>query len=1335
VAWIFAVLAAGIGGAGYAYYRNQRAYLQQEAESNLSAIADLKASQLAAWRAERAGDAGMIRRNEILARTVAQLLRGGGSSRAIRAEVLNWLVALQEQYGYGNVLLLDARGVLRLAATPGVERLGGQTQVLAGQAIRTRQVIFGDLERGEASQAVHLDVFAPLVVAEECVGLVVLRVDPERFLYPLIRRWPTSSPSAETVLGRREGDEVLFLNDLRHLPKTALRLRFGLGNRELPMVQAALAGQPPVRGRDYRGNPVLAALRTVPHSPWLLVSKVDLDEIESPVREQARLTAAAGGALILAAFLAVGALWKRRELRLIRERQEGELKRRVLEQHYAYLNRFGNDIVLLAAADGRILEANDRALEAYGYTREQLLGMRIPHLRPPAARVEAERCINRLLEKGRLLYEAEHARQDGVTFPVEVSSRVITLEDQTFIQGIVRDISERKRAEAALRESETRYRTLVEQMPAMTYRVALQQRQDTLYVSPQVRSLLGYSQQECEADPLLWSRHVHPEDQPRVAAELARCVALGAPAELEYRIQRRDGSTAWVSDRAVLVRDEEGQALFVQGVVVDITSQRRAEEERRMLSHVLEHGPASIMITDRVGNIEYVNRKFTEVTGYLAEEVLGQNPRLLQSGRTPVEEYRKLWETITAGREWRGTFCNRKKNGELYWEAATITPIRNAAGEVTRYVGVKEDITQQREMLEALRLSEERFRMAVESASDLVWEWDLASGAMSYFGRFAETVQEGRVAQLPATYQAWRELVHPEDLARVETAMADHLARGSPFREQYRVVIGDRQLYLEGRGTAVRDRDGRPYKWVGLVTDITAARRTEEKLSRLAAIVQSSDDAIVSLDLNGTITSWNAAAQRLCGYAAQEVVGQPVAILAPAEAELPQDLTRALEQVRRGQAVRCDRTFTARQGGERIPLSLSVSPIQCRSGEVLGASIIARDISEREQAQQALEQALAAARESTELKSRFLANMSHEIRTPMHGILGMSELLADTSLSEEQRECVGAIRDSAEALLRLLNDILDLSKIEAGRMELESVVFDPAREVEQAQATLAATAQKKGLRLTAQIESGLCRLVRGDPLRLRQVLLNLAGNALKFTEHGEVAIRAEIVEENDHNVTLRCLVSDSGIGIPQDQQARLFQSFVQGDGSITRRYGGSGLGLAISRQLVELMGGAIHVQSEPGHGSTFSFTAVLEKAEAVEPAELSPADRGNLDHRRILLAEDNEVNQRILLRFLQRAGCQVDVAPDGQEAVEAALQTCYDAILMDVQMPRMDGYTATAEIRRRENGRGRTPIIAMTANAMKGDREKCLGAGMDDYLSKPVRLEELKRLLCRWAGR
>ena len=546
---------------------------------------------------------------------------------------------------------------------------------------------------------------------------------------------------------------------------------------------------------------------------------------------------------------------------------------------------------------------------------------------------------------------------------------------------------------------------------------------------------------------------------------------------------------------------------------------------------------------------------------------------------------------------------------------------------------------------------------------------------------------------------------------------------------------------------------------------------SEEKFRSISA---SALDAIIMMSPEGIISFWNRAAERIFGYNQQEALGRNLhELLVPQRYHEAYD--NAMPDFRHtGLGNALGRTLEMeglRKDGTEFPVEMSLSSLQFY-GEWHAVGIL-RDITERKRAEESLQRSKREIEEANRelalsyevanrlaheaslanaAKSEFLANMSHEIRTPMNGIIGMTGLIQSTALSGEQREFTRMIQLSSESLLSLINEILDFSKIEAHKMELERIDFDLRATLEDLNAILGLRAREKGLDYTCWIAPNVPTLLRGDPGRLRQILLNLAGNAIKFTARGYVTIHVAVEHENGDDITLRFEIKDTGIGIPKHNAEYLFQPFTQADSSITRRYGGTGLGLSISKHLAELMSGQIGVNSTQGEGSLFWFTAVLGKQPAsavwaheaaAEVREESGAPATPSTHRRdenprsslrILLAEDNPVNQKVALKMLERMGYRADIVRNGREVLAALTVQPYDLVLMDVQMPEMDGLEATRRIRAPESTvrNHRIPIVAMTAHAMKGDREICLEAGMDDYLTKPIQLAPLEAALNHW---
>jgi PAS domain S-box-containing protein len=491
-------------------------------------------------------------------------------------------------------------------------------------------------------------------------------------------------------------------------------------------------------------------------------------------------------------------------------------------------------------------------------------------------------------------------------------------------------------------------------------------------------------------------------------------------------------------------------------------------------------------------------------------------------------------------------------------------------------------------------------------------------------------------------------------------------------------------------------------------------------------LADTATDAIVTVDDSGRILFANPAVERLFGYSPEEVVGEPLSMLAPERDR--QRHEAVFDGVRAGRyqvSVSAARVAGLRKDGRELALELSCG--EGRVGHQRFFTGILRDVSDRHAAEQALIQAREQAIESSRLKSEFLASMSHEIRTPMNGVTGMLELLLEESLTDQQRKRVSVALGSAQALLTIINDILDLSKIEAGKLDLVPEWTDVRSIVDDVVGLLRPMASDKGLQVESSCGADVPARVLADGGRLRQVLLNLAGNAVKFTDEGRVSIAVTVVSTTRERVRLRCSVSDTGIGIPADQIPLVFEKFTQLEGAAERRTNGTGLGLSICRKLIGLMGGTIQVASQPGKGSRFWFDVEVPFAgqeRTTAPAQpQATADVSRARDARVLLVEDNPVNRQFALAVLKSVGALITVAVDGREAVRLASEGEYDLILMDCQMPVMDGYEATRRIRAAGIT---TPVIALTANAMEGDRDRCAAAGMDDYLAKPIRPDTLR---------
>ncbi len=1241
----------------------------------------------------------------------------------------------------------------------------------------------------------------------------------------------------------------------------------------------------------------------------------------------------AGWVVFIDIFLIISCLRGTRELQEIAERTTAL---EVGEERFRDLFDNANDIIYTRDLAGNITSLNKTGERITGYTQDEAVRMNIAEVVAPEYTEAVRRMLARKIEEQTpTAYDFQIVTKTGERVLLEVSTRM-TFENgvPSGAQCIGRDITERKRIEESLRETTTLQTAILDGANYMLISVGLDGTINTFNRAAEL--LTGYAAAEVvgkETPALIHDAEEIGEYARELSAELGQTVEPGSefgffvakpragiPFEREWTIVRKDKTRFPTLLSISALRDADGEITGYLAIGSDITERKQAEESLSLMASIVESSDDAIISKSLDGIILSWNAGATKLYGYTAAEAVGQNTFMLLAPDRPDEET-KILERIKRGENIEHYETARlRKNGEVIDVSLTISPIKDSNGTITSASAIARDITESKraelerqvsaEIIQGITTTsnlDELYKLAHESINKLLpaencfialhnpvtdlihfeyWvdevdavmsPYPLGKGFTSYILRTGEPIL--------LTEEIKKQMYERGEVEQVGTSSASWL--GVPLRTRER-TIGVLAVQYYDKDNAYTQRDLELLASIGDQLALAIERKqTEIELqAREAQLTEAQQIAHIGnweWDIASNKLLWSDELYRIFGLEPQEFVATYEEYLTFIHPEDMKLVTGGVETALRDKKFPSYDHRIIRPDGTVRTIHADGKVIVDENGNAVKLVGIAQDITEQKQIEAELAAARDAALESARLKSEFLANMSHEIRTPMNGVIGMTGLLLDTELDEEQREFTETVRSSADSLLTIINDILDFSKIEAGKMTFERLDFDLRNTVESTAGLLAERAQNKRIELASLVRSDVPTLVCGDAGRIKQVLLNLVGNAVKFTERGEVTLCVEKKAETSTHITVRFAVTDTGIGISPEARRSLFQAFVQADGSTTRKYGGTGLGLAISKQIVEMMGGEIGVESEPDKGSTFWFVVKLEKQSAAaviahaprsdlrdlrvlvvddnatnrkilvhqtaswgmnpveaesgaaalellrasiqssEPFDVALLDlmmpgmngfelaravkqdsqlsnvrlvlmpsfgsrgdgqsareigiaaylmkpvrqsqlfdclatimgegktaasnalsashlvtRHSLEENkfaadtRILIAEDNAVNQKVSRRQVENLGYRADVVENGVEALEALSKIPYDIVLMDCQMPQMDGYEATKEIRRREGTNKHTVIIAMTANALEGESEKCLAAGMDDYISKPVNVEELQRLLERW---
>ncbi len=1216
---IIAILSIG----GYFYYNYSTKHIRTEKENDLQGITTLKNNQLVQWREQRIADAKMITDSRFFANGIEEWLNNR-NIKQLNTDILEQLQSAITNYGYEDIFLVSVQGELFLSLEPNLKEIDDVTKAKITNITNKNDLTFTDLYFCPGHNTIHYDIIAPVKNNESTViAYLVFRINPYKFLYPFIQIWPLPSESAEMLLVRKDGDSVLFLNELRHQKNTELQLRIPLTRKDLPATQAILGRTGIFDGNDYRGIEVIACLAHVPNTDWFLVSKVDKSEIFAEINFRGIIVSIIIILLILS--LTIGITW------IYHFRQKNIFKNlwQTQEEYRTILYSIG-DAVITTDISGRITNMNKVAESLTGWKEAKAIGKKLVNvfnIINEETRATAEDPVSKVLKNGHIVELANHTvliSKNGTEYQIADSAAPIKNEKGE-TKGVVlvfSNVTDKYAAQKQLKESEERFNLAMQASNDGLFDWNLETNE--IYYSPGWKRMLGYEDHELPNDFSVWENTTDKEDvrkswelqQKLISKEIDRFV-------MEFKMKHKDGHFVDILSRAEAFFNEKGKAIRMIGTHTDISDRKQAEEKYRKLVENMNSGVAIYQPINDEKDFKLIdfNKAAEKITNTKKSNVVGS---------TLLTE-----------------FPNMDKS-----------PLFKALQEVSK------------------------------------------SGKNKYLPPFyyKDDQREG-----------WREnFIYKLPTNEIVAIFNDVTERK------------DAEIKLQNQNTELNK----------------AKEKAEESEAKLVAAFESMSEAIFISDSKGNLINANESYIHLTGFGTKDEyirnfenytflfdVYLPTGEIAPIE-------KWAVPRALNGET--CENEIYKihkKDTNDTWIGSYNFAPIRNRDEEIVGCVVTIRDVTENIRKENELIKAKEKAEESDRLKSAFLANMSHEIRTPMNGILGFANLLKDPRLNdEEKKEYIKIIDKAGARMLNIINDIVSISQIEAGQTKLDIRESNINEQLEYIYTFFKPEVEAKGIQLFFKnsLPSNKA-FIKTDREKVFAVLTNLVKNAIKYTNQGAIEFGYEKKDDN-----LEFFIKDSGVGIPQDRQEAIFERFVQADIEDKMARQGAGLGLSISRAYVEMLGGKLWVESEVGKGSIFYFTIPYDEtsknesdSEDIDKSEIST----NKDLK-ILIAEDDETSGQLLSIILDKYGKEIIHVQSGTEVVDACRSNSdINLILMDIQMPDLNGYEATQQIRQFNK---EVVIIAQTAYGLAGDREKAMEAGCNDYISKPIQKDKLKSLIQKY---